>query len=453
MWRLAWKCAERLASMEKCFEPCRAILPTIRHKSTAGIQCRVGKLLRGQNDPTSRHAEYISRHITFDILRHWFTLTFSMSLDPKPSSSSRGLEGVIALETAICDIDGQKGELIYRGYDIDDLARHCSFEEVAWLLWNTTLPEPDELLRLDRMLQSERVLPPMILDVMSMTPEDADPMDVLRTGVSAMAHFDTQADDASAEANYRKAVRLTARMPMLIAAFNRLRNGHQPLTPLKGASTAANFLYQLDGKEPGEAAVRIFDACLVLHAEHGLNASTFAARVIGATLSDVYSAISGAIGALKGSLHGGANLRVMQMLAEIDRSGMDPRSWVLDRLQQKERIMGFGHRVYKTLDPRAAILREMSGKLAEERGEKKWFDMSLTLMDVMETEKGLYPNVDFFSASVYGTLGIPMDLFTPIFAMSRVTGWTAHLMEQWSDNRLIRPRAAYSGPRSLSTGR
>lgn len=376
-----------------------------------------------------------------------------MTPDSSTASPKRGLEGVIALETAICDIDGQKGELIYRGYDIDDLARHCSFEEVAWLLWNGSLPARDELVRLERMLQSECTLPPMILDVLAMTPEHADPMAVLRTGLSAMAHFDSQAEDASTEANYRKAVRLTARMPMIIAAFNRLRNGLTPLTPLPGASTAANFLYQLDGKEPGEAAVRIFDACLVLHAEHGLNASTFAARVIGATLSDVYSAISGAIGALKGSLHGGANLRVMQMLSEIDRSGMDPRTWVLDQLKRKERIMGFGHRVYKTLDPRAAILREMSGKLAKERGETKWFDMSLTLMDVMEKEKGLYPNVDFFSASVYGTLGIPMDLFTPIFAMSRVTGWTAHLMEQWSDNRLIRPRAAYTGPRGLSTGR
>jgi citrate synthase len=209
----------------------------------------------------------------------------------------------------------------------------------------------------------------------------------------------------------------------------------------------------LHGEEPGEAAEHTFDACLVLHAEHGLNASTFAARVIGATLSDVYSAIPGAIGALKGPLHGGANIKVMEMLAEIDRSGSDPAQWVLEKLRNKERIMGFGHRVYKTLDPRAAILREMTDALSSERGSRKWYDMSIVIMETVEKEKGLYPNVDFFSASVYGTLEIPTDLFTPIFALSRITGWTAHLLEQWVDNRLIRPRAAYSGPTGRSTGR
>ena len=362
------------------------------------------------------------------------------------STEARGLEGVIALHTRICDIDGQKGELIYRGYDIDDLARNCTFEETAWLLWKGELPTDAERTRLERHLVGERPLPPMVIDLLDQTPEDSDPMALLRTGVSSLALFDSEANDDSEDANFRKAVRLTAQIPVMLAAFDRRRNDKPVVRPRSDLSTAANFLYMLHGVPPGESAVRTFDACLILHAEHGLNASTFAARVIGATLSDMYSAVAGAIGALKGPLHGGANLRVMEMLAEIDRTGTNPSDWVKQKLQAKERIMGFGHRVYKTLDPRAAILREMSGALAEERGNRRWFDMSLEIMETMEKEKGLYPNVDFFSASVYGTLDIPMDLFTPIFAMSRVTGWSAHLLEQWSDNRLIRPRAAYDGP-------
>ena len=365
---------------------------------------------------------------------------------PKASTESKGLEGVIALHTGICDIDGQKGTLVYRGYDIDDLARHCTFEEVAWLLWKGELPSVSERAQLERQLVGERPLPPMVRELMDLSPEDADPMAFLRTGVSMLALFDGEADDPSPDSQFRKAVRLTAQMPVMIAGLDRRRQGKPEVRPLPDLSTAANFLYMLHGVPPGDSATRIFDACLILHAEHGLNASTFTGRVIGATLSDIYSGVSGAIGALKGPLHGGANLRVMEMLDEIDRSGSDPVDWVQERLRSKERIMGFGHRVYKTLDPRAAILREMSEALATERGNRKWFDMSLKIMETMEREKGLYPNVDFFSASVYSTLDIPMDLFTPIFAMSRVTGWTAHLLEQWSDNRLIRPRAAYDGP-------
>ena len=368
-------------------------------------------------------------------------------------TEAKGLEGVIALRTSICDIDGQKGTLVYRGYDIDDLARHCTFEQVAWLLWQGELPSPSELAMLNRQLTSERPVPPMARELMVMTPEDADAMAFLRTGISTLALFDPDADDMSPEANYRKAVRLTAQIPVLLAGFDRARRGLPMVQPRPDLSTAANFLYMLQGREPGEQAVRIFDACLILHAEHGLNASTFAGRVIGATLSDVYSAITGAIGALKGPLHGGANLRVMDMLDAIATSGADAGSWVKDRLARKERIMGFGHRVYKTLDPRAGILREMSESLAVEAGNRTWYDMSLIIMEIMEREKGLYPNVDFFSASVYSTLGVPKDLFTPIFAMARITGWTAHLLEQWSDNRLIRPRAAYDGPRDRSTGR
>jgi citrate synthase len=362
---------------------------------------------------------------------------------------ARGLEGVIALETELSFIDGQKGELIYAGYDIRELAGRVSFEETAHLLWQGRLPRQRELEELMLQLQAERVLPPMVLDVLGATPEDANPMGALRTSVSALAHFDAEADVSSPEANYRKALRLTARMPSVIATFDRLRKGREPVAPTRTGSTAYDFLNQLNGEPPGEAAEKTFDVCLVLHAEHGLNASTFAARVIGATMSDMYSAVSGAIGALKGPLHGGANIEVMKMLLQLDASGMSPRDFVLDKLRRKERIMGFGHRVYKTLDPRAAILREMVEELSEERGSRQWFDMSVEIMETMEKEKGLYPNVDFFSASVYYMLGIDIDLYTPIFAMSRVTGWTAHLLEQWKDNRLIRPRARYTGPRDL----
>lgn len=366
---------------------------------------------------------------------------------------ARGLEGVIALETKICDIDGQKGVLIYAGYDIQDLAAHTTFEEVAFLLWNGRLPSRREVDQLRRQLEAERTLPPMVLDILKMTPEDADSMAALRTGVSVLSLFDGEADVMTPEANYRKAIRLTARIPVMIAAFDRLRKGLDVIPPLKNGSTAFNFLYMLSGEEPGEIAERTFDACLVLHAEHGLNASTFTGRVIGATLSDMYSAISGAIGALKGPLHGGANIRVMKLLKDIDRSGKKPADCIRNLLAEKALVMGFGHRVYKTLDPRAAILRDMLDGLSAERGTRKWYDMSLEIMQTMEQEKGLYPNVDFFSASVYGTLEISTDLFTPIFAQSRIAGWTAHLMEQWKDNRLIRPRAAYTGPRELTTGR
>ncbi len=369
------------------------------------------------------------------------------------TTESKGLEGVIALHTGICDIDGQKGKLIYRGYSIEDLAKNCTFEEVAWLLWQGELPTADEKHHLERQLVGERPLPPMARELMEMTPEDVDPMAFLRTGISTLALFDSEADDPSSEANFRKSIRLTAQIPVLLAGFDRRRNGQPLVRPRPDLATAANFLYMLRGEVPGEEAMRIFDTCLILHAEHGLNASTFTGRVIGATLSDVYSGISGAVGALKGPLHGGANRKVMEMLADIDRSGLDPAEWIRQRLTEKARIMGFGHRVYKTLDPRAAILRDMSEALAEERGNRKWFDMSVKVMQTMEQEKGLYPNVDFFSASVYTTLGIPTDLFTPVFAMARITGWTAHLLEQWADNRLIRPRAAYNGPQGRTTKR
>ena len=362
----------------------------------------------------------------------------------------RGLEGVVALDSELSDIDGQEGKLIYRGYDIRDLAENTTFEEVAHLLWKGHLPNRDELQTLTEQLQAERALPSGLLDILPLVPDDANPMAVLRTAVSALAFFDDEADEMSPEANYRKAVRLTARMPTILAAFDRLRKGRDPVAPLQSVSVAHDFLYTLNGEEPGEAAERTFDICLVLHAEHGLNASTFTARVAGSTLSDMYSAIPGAIGALKGPLHGGANIEVRKMLVEIDRSDQSAAEYVKQKLANKERVMGFGHRVYKVLDPRATILSDMLEELSEEQGEHKWYDMSREIMETMEQEKGLAANVDFFSASIYHMLGIDIDLYTPIFALSRVTGWTAHLLEQWADNRLIRPRAEYVGPRDLT---
>jgi citrate synthase len=283
--------------------------------------------------------------------------------------------------------------------------------------------------------------------VLREAPDDAHPMAVLRTAVSALAFQDPEADTMEPEANYRKAIRVLSQIPTIIAAFDRLRKGLDPIEPLDTESMAYNFLYMLNGEKPGEAAENIFNVCLVLHADHGLNASTFTGRVIGSTLSDLYSAVTGAIGALKGPLHGGANREVMRMLFEIDESDQDAAAYVQEKLAHKERIMGFGHRVYTTMDPRAAILRDMVKDLSEEKGDMRWYNYSMTIVEIMEDEKDLDPNVDFFSASTYHQLGLDPDLFTPIFALSRTTGWSAHLLEQWADNRLIRPRAEYVGER------
>mgnify|MGYP006281154445 CR=1 FL=1 len=360
---------------------------------------------------------------------------------------ARGLEGVIALESELSFIDGQKGELIYRGYDIHDLAEGASFEEVVHLLWNGDLPTEDELATLRRELQSERALPAPVMNILRHAPDDAHPMAVLRTAVSALGLYDQEADTMDPSANRRKAARILAQIPTIIAAFDRLRKGLDPVSPLDDGSMAHNFLYMLNGEEPGEAAERVFDVCLVLHADHGLNASTFTGRVIGSTLSDMYSAVAGSIGALKGPLHGGANREVMRMLLDIDEKGADPADYVRNRLEDGERIMGFGHRVYKTMDPRAAILRDMVHELSEEEGEMKWYEYSMAVLETMKEETGIDPNVDFFSASTYYQLGLDPDLFTPIFALSRTAGWTSHLLEQWADNRLIRPRAEYVGER------
>jgi len=363
---------------------------------------------------------------------------------------ARGLEGVIALESALSFIDGEEGELIYRGHDINDLVEHASFEEVVHLLWKGSLPTQDELDVLRETLQHERQLPEAVLDILRNTPDDAPPMAVLRTAVSALALYDDEADVMEEGANRRKAARLLAQIPTIIASFDRLRKGLDPVEPLDHGSMAHNFLYMLNGEEPGQAAEDIFDVCLILHADHGLNASTFTSRVIGSTLSDMYSAVAGSIGALKGPLHGGANREVMRMLLDIDEKGADPAAYVRERLENGERVMGFGHRVYETMDPRAAILRDMVEELSREEGEMKWYDYSMTILEIIREEKGLDPNVDFFSASTYYQLGLDPDLFTPIFALSRTTGWTAHLLEQWGDNRLIRPRAQYVGEKGRS---
>ncbi len=361
---------------------------------------------------------------------------------------TRGLAGVIALDTAICYIDGDAGELLYRGYEIDDLARNASFEEVAYLLWHGTLPTQAQLDELHAQPRSERALRPQIIDhLRHHTPTDANPMAAIRTAVSMMSAYDPDAEDMSPEANLRKSIRLTAKMPTLLAAFDRIRKGKEPVAPKGEGSTAYEFLYMLNDEAPGPSAERIFDAALVLQAEHDLNASTFAARVIASTLSDVYSAITGALGALKGPLHGGANIEVMRMLLEIDASGEDTSAYVARKFAAKEKLMGLGHRVYKTLDPRAAILRDLLEDLSQEKGEMKWYDMSVAIMEAAKGQKNLNPNVDFFSASVFHLLGIETDLYTPIFAVSRITGWTAHLLEQYSDNALIRPSSEYVGER------
>ncbi|MFC2085736.1 citrate synthase [Bacteroidota bacterium] len=364
-------------------------------------------------------------------------------------TATRGLEGVVALESEISFVDGTAGVLIYRGYQINDLAEHTTFEEVVYLLWNGELPNRTELDILTASLQSERGIPSEVYDLLRKTPTGADPSAVLRTAVSQLGLFDAESQDPSPEANYRKAIRLTAKMPTVLAAFDRIRRGLEPVAPSGEGSMAREFLYMLNAEEPGEMAVRTFDLCLILHADHGLNASTFTARVVGSTLSDMYSGVTAAIGALKGPLHGGANTEVMKALLEVRQAGSDPGDYIREKLARKERIMGFGHRVYKTMDPRATSLRNMLARLSEEKGEAFWLNTTARMMETVKSEKGLEPNVDFFSAPVYFMLGISIDLYTPIFAISRISGWTAHLLEQWNGNRLIRPRAAYVGKQGL----
>jgi citrate synthase len=357
-----------------------------------------------------------------------------------------GLEGVVATQSEISDVNGIEGRLIYRGYDIHDLAEHATFEEVIYLLWNGELPNKNQLDQLKAQLTPEAGLPAEVEQLLRRVPATANPMDMLRTAVSALSFYDPDGPDMSREANVRKAARLVARFATIVTTFHRLRNGLQPVAPRHDLSIAANFVYTLFAKDPDDVATRTMDVAFVLHADHELNASTFSARVTAATLSDMYSAIVSAIGTLKGPLHGGANEGVIKNLLEIGTvDNVEP--WLKDQFARKAKVMGFGHRVYRTEDPRATHLRDMSRQLGERSGQTRWYEMSVKMEEVMMREKHLNPNVDFYSASTYYTLGIPTDLFTPIFACSRISGWTAHVLEQFSHNRLIRPRAEYIGPR------
>ena len=361
---------------------------------------------------------------------------------------NKGLAGIVAFSSTKSFIDGQKGELIYAGYDIDTLAENASFEEVCFLLWNDRLPNQEELKDLNTKLQNKRELPEPVLNYIKSTSKNAEPMAVLRTAVSMLGDFhNVQADDVE-EFRLNQAIAITAKIPTIIAAFDRARNDKNIVAPLNEKSTAYNFLYMLNDEEPGEKAEQTMNLCLILHAEHGMNASTFTNRAICSTESDMYSSVTGAIGALKGPLHGGANQQVMNMLLDIEEKDADPVDYVHGRLERKEKIMGFGHRVYKTMDPRARILRGMSKELSEETGHENLYEWSEAILKTMKDEKDIDPNVDFFSATVYYSMGIKPDLFTCIFAMSRVSGWTGHYIEQAENNRLIRPRALYVGEKN-----
>jgi citrate synthase len=369
--------------------------------------------------------------------------------ESKPAAKSgAGLEGVVAAESAIGDVDGVNGVLIYQGLDIHDLAEHSNFEETIYLLWHGRLPKRAELDALKRELAANQRLPEEVLALMRSFPSYAEPMDALRTAVSALAFYDAGAGDLSREGALRTATRLTAQFPVVVATFERLRKGQEPVEPRADFNIASNFLYMLKGEEPEAREARIFDACLVLHADHELNASTFTSRVIAGTLADPYGAVTGAVAALSGPLHGGANTNVMKMLLEIGEPAR-AEGWLREALASKKKIMGFGHRVYKTEDPRSVWLRRFSRELAEAKGETRWIEILERLRELMFAEKKLYPNVDYYSGSAYYMMGIPLDLFTPIFAVSRISGWTGHVLEQYSNNRLIRPRAEYIGPRGV----
>ena len=362
------------------------------------------------------------------------------------ATAGKGLEGIVAANSGICWIDGEAGILSYRGIDIHELASYSNFEETSYLLWNGRLPTADELKGFSRSLAEARLLDGKIIDLLRSFPKTATPMEVLRTTVSALSLYNADELDNTHDANVRKAFRLTAQVAMIVALYDRIRKGKPLVEADRTLTHAGNFLWMLTGEKPSETATRTLDIALILHADHELNASTFAARVIAATLSDIHSAVTGAIGALKGPLHGGANEAVMRMLFAIDKAGADPVEFVKQMLAEKKKISGFGHRVYKTEDPRATHLRRMSEQLSKDSGVTKWFDWSRRIELYINAEKHLNANVDFYSASTYTTLGIDVDLFTPIFAVSRIAGWSAHVIEQLDDNRLIRPRAEYIGP-------
>jgi citrate synthase len=360
--------------------------------------------------------------------------------------TNRGLEDVVAGSSSICYIDGENGILAYRGIDIHELADNATFEEVTYLLWHGRLPTRTELVEFSLQLARERKLDAQIISLLRQAPRHALPMDVLRTIVSSLSFFDPEEKVNTKDANYHKAQRIFSQIAMVVAAYDRIRKGLPLIEPDRTLSHSGNFLLMLNGERPSETAIRALDISLILSADHEWNASTFAARVVAATLSDMHSAVTAGIGALKGPLHGGANEAVFKILIEIDENGADPVEYVKGMFSQKAKVPGFGHRVYTTEDPRATHLRRMSRDLGYSSGQTKWFEYSKAIEDFINAEKHLNANVDFYSASTYHTLGIDVDLFTPLFAVSRIAGWTAHVMEQLNDNRLIRPRADYIGP-------
>jgi citrate synthase len=359
-------------------------------------------------------------------------------------TTGKGLEGVVAAQTRISDVDGRQGRLFYAGYDIADLAAHATFEETIHLLHHLELPTAAELSETVATLRAESVLDPLLVDLIDSLAQRTEAMTTLRTAVSAAAALDPD-DDRSPEANLRKAYRLIARTPQIIATYQRLRTGADAVEPRDDLGVAANFLYALTGKQPDPQTARDFDVVLVLYADHTLNASTFAARVAAATLADMYAAATAAVATLQGPLHGGAIEEVREMLEDIGTPDRAP-GWVRERLAARQKIMGFGHRVYKTWDPRATVLRGIAERLGRQFGETRWYDTSVQVQETVMAEKHLYPNVDFYTASVYSALQLPPDLYTPLFAASRMAGWTAHIREQYADNRLIRPDSEYIGP-------
>jgi citrate synthase len=359
-----------------------------------------------------------------------------------------GLEDVVAGSSDICFVDGREGRLVYCGYDIRDLAQHSTFEETSFLLFNKALPTAEQLAAFDAKLKSYRVIPAEVLHVLESLPKEIHPMAALRTGISVLGNFDVDAEETGRDAYMETSIKLVAQVATITAAWERIRHGQDPVAPRLDLNHAANFLYMLTGQEPDEFQAHVFDVALILHADHELNASTFSARVTVATLTDIYSAITAAVGALKGPLHGGANEAVMKMEFEIG-SVENAEAWIKAALAEKKKLMGFGHRVYKTKDPRAYILEALSAEVGKRAGNSKWVEMTQLIEQTVMREKGLHPNVDLYSGSLYHVMGISTDLFTPIFAVSRISGWAAHVLEQLAHNRIIRPRAEYTGPEKL----
>jgi citrate synthase len=371
-----------------------------------------------------------------------------MSTETATSAAAAGLRGVVAAQSSIGDVNGEKGILIYQGYDIHDLAEHSTFEEVIFLLWNGRLPSSGELAELEDRLRRNYEVPAEVIATMKSFPHDADPMDVLRTAVSSLDFYDKNGHGTDRETAMKAAVRITGQIGTIAAAWDRIRNGKEVVAPDKSLGIAENFLYMLRGQRADQDEEHMFDVCLILHADHELNASTFTTRVVSGTLAGMYGAVTAGIAALAGPLHGGANTNVMKMLIEIGEEDKVDQ-WLEDALISKRKIMGIGHAVYKTEDPRATWLRKYSKHMGEKTGEMKWYNMSQRIEQLMHEKKGMFPNVDFYSASTYYLMGIPLDLFTPIFAVSRISGWTGHILEQYANNKLIRPRAEYIGQRDL----